>query len=128
MWEGLSAAVTGRGSWRLGLAAVLLGIGFMLLIGPNSAAGQAPLSVPVDSDSAKLDAVARQFPLGDRVPLLLVVSRADGAALNPDDVAAARSARDRMQAVVAPFGAANPQPPMVSADGKAAIGVVPIRA
>ena len=33
-----------------------------------------------------------------------------------------------MQAVVAPFGAASPQPPMVSADGKAAIAVVPIRA
>jgi RND superfamily putative drug exporter len=112
MWQRLTAAVTGRRSWRLGSAAVLLGIGFIVLIGGNAAAGQAPLSVPVGSDSAKLDALARQFPGGDRVPLLLVVSRADGAALNSDDIAAARGAR----------------PPMVSADGKAAIGVVPIRA
>ncbi len=128
MWKSLAAAVTGRRSWRLGLAAVLLGIGFVVVIGGNAAAGQAPLSVPVDSDSAQVDAVARQFPGGDRVPLLLVVNRADGAPLNAADVTAVGAARDRMQAVVAPFGAASPQPPMVSADGKAAIAVVPIRA
>jgi RND superfamily putative drug exporter len=128
MWQRLSAAVTGRRSWRLGLATVLLGIGLMVLIGGNAAGGQAPLSVPAGSDSAKLDTLARQFPGGDRVPLLLVVSRADDAALNSDDVTAARDARDRMQVVVAPFGAADPRPPMVSADGKAAIGVVPIGA
>ncbi|WAJ46766.1 MMPL family transporter [Mycobacterium sp. Aquia_216] len=128
MWEGLAAAVTGRRSWRIGLAAVLLGIGFMVLIGPNAAAGQAPLSVPVDSDSAKADALARQFPGGDQVPVLLVVTRADGAPLDSADVTAARAARDRMQAVVAPFGTTNPQAPTVSADGKAAVGTVPIRA
>ncbi|CDO87745.1 hypothetical protein AWC29_21250 [Mycobacterium triplex] len=128
VWESLAAAVTGRRSWRLGLAAVLLGIGFIVVIGANASAGQAPLSVPSDSDSARVDALARQFPGGDRVPLLLVVSRADGAPLDSADVAAARAARDRMQGVVAPFGAADPQPPIVAADGKAAIGVVPIRA
>jgi putative drug exporter of the RND superfamily len=128
MWESLAVAVTGRRSWLLGLAAVLLGIGFTVLIGANASAGQAPLSVPADSDAAKVDAVARQFPGGDRVPLLLVVSRADGAPLDPADVTATQAARDRMQGVVAPFGAPNGAPPMVSTDGKAAIGVVPIRA
>lgn len=58
----LAALVTGRGSWRIGLATVLLGVGFIVLIGANSSGGQAPLSLPTDSDSAKLDAVARQFP------------------------------------------------------------------
>lgn len=128
MWNTLAGSVTNRRSWRLGLAAVFLGIGFMVLVGGNAAAGQAPLSVPADSDSARLDAVARQFPGGDRVPLLLVVNRNDGGALTAADLTAAQAARDRMQAVVAPFGAANAQPPMTSADGKAAIGVVPIRA
>ncbi|WP_434086317.1 MMPL family transporter [Mycobacterium lentiflavum] len=124
----LAALVTGRGSWRIGLATVLLGVGFIVLIGANSSGGQAPLSLPTDSDSAKLDAVARQFPGGDQVPLLLVVSRADGARLDSADVSATQAARERMQRVVAPFAAANMQPPIVSADGKAAIGVVPIRA
>ncbi|WP_442931817.1 MMPL family transporter [Mycobacterium sp. 050128] len=124
----LAALVTGRGSWRIGLATVLLGVGFIVLIGANASGGQAPLSLPSDSDSAKLDSVARQFPGGDQVPLLLVVNRADGARLDSAEVTATQAARDRMQRVVAPFATANMQPPMVSADGKAAIGVVPIRA
>jgi putative drug exporter of the RND superfamily len=128
VWEGLAGAVTGRRSWLLGLGVVVLGIGFMVLIGGNAAAGQAPLTVPTGSESAKVQALARQFPGGDRVPLILVVSRADGAVLNSVDVTAAQAARDRMQALIHPFGAISPASPMVSADGKAAIGVVLIRA
>ena len=128
VWERLAIAVTGRRSWQLGLGIVLLGIGFMVLIGGNAAAGEAPLSVPAGSDSARADALSRQFPGGDRVPLIVVVSRVDGAALNSADLNAAAAAGDRMQAVVAPFGAPNPQPALLSADGRAAIAVVPIRA
>lgn len=124
----LASWVTNRRSWRLGLAAALLGIGLIVLIGANASAGQAPLSVPSDSESVKVDALARQFPGGDEAPLLLVVSRVDGAPLDSADVTATQAARDRMQRVVAPFAAANMQPPMVSADGKAAIGLVTIRA
>lgn len=127
-WEGLAAAVTRRRAWRLGLVAVVLGIGFMVLIGGNASAGQAPLSVPTDSQSARVDAVSRQFPNGERMPLIAVVSRVDGAGLSASDVDAARAARDRMRAVVAPFGAADRQPPLVSADGRAAVAVVTIRA
>ncbi len=126
VWDGLAAAVTGRRSWLLGLAAILLGMGFMVLIGGNAAAGQAPLSVPAGSDSAKVDALARRFPGGDRVPLIVVVSRADGAVLDSADVAAAQVARDRMQAVAQPGATVGAAPPLVSTDGKAAIGVVPI--
>jgi putative drug exporter of the RND superfamily len=129
LWDGLAAAVTGRRSWLLGLGVVLLATGFMVLIGGNAAAGQAPMSVPADSDSAKIEALARQFPAGDRVPLIVVVSRADGAVLDSANVTAAREARDRMQAVARPGGAApGTAPTMVSTDGKAAIGVVSISA
>lgn len=128
VWEGLAGAVTGRRSWLLGLGVVVLGIGFMVLIGANGAAGQAPRTLPTGSESAQVQALARQFPGGDRVPLILVVSRVDGAVLNSVDVTAAQAAGDRMQALTHPFAAISPAPPMVSADGKAAIGVVPIRA
>ena len=45
VWEGLAGAVTGRRSWLLGLGVVVLGIGFMVLIGGNAAAGQDRKSV-----------------------------------------------------------------------------------
>ncbi|MCV6971030.1 MMPL family transporter [Mycobacterium bohemicum] len=101
----------------------------MVLIGANAAAGQAPLSVPPASDSAKVDAMARQFTGGDTAPLILVVNRADGATLSPADTAAAQAARDRMQRA-AGRGDATGAPPTttVSADGRVAIGVVPVSA
>lgn len=125
VWDAVAAAVTGRRSWLPGLAAVLVGIGLMVFIGANAAAGRAPLSVPPASDSAKVDALARQFPGGDRVPLILVVSRADGAALDPADVGAAQAARDRMLGLTHDAG---PAPVTVSADAHAAIGVVSVDA
>ncbi len=127
-WQRVAAAVTGRRSWLLGLGAVLLGVGFMVLIGPNAAAGQAPRSVPADSDSAKVDALAQRFPGGDRVPLIVVVNRADGAVLHPADVAAARAAHDRTLAATPARATAGAAPVRVSDDGRAAIGVVPISA
>ena len=125
LWDALAAAVTGRRSWLPGLAAVLLGIGLIVVIGGNAAAGQAPLSVPSGSDSAKVDALARQFPGGDRLPLIVVVNRADGAVLDPADVGAARAAVDRVLALTPQAGTA---PMRVSADGRAAIGMVPVGA
>lgn len=67
-----------------------------------------------------------QFPGGDRAPVLVVVSRGDGAALDLPDIRAAEQARDRMQAIVQP--GPPPLPMTVSTDSKAAIGVVPISA
>lgn len=124
----MASAVTGRRSWLIALAAVVLGGVFMALVGENAAAGQAPLSVPTRSDSAKVDTMARQFPGGDRVPLILVVSRSDGAALDAAEVAAAQAARDRMQAAAPAGGATGAAPVQVSADGKAAIAIVPVGA
>ncbi len=126
VWDALASAVTNRRGWLPGLAAVLLGIGLLVLIGANASAGRAPLSVPSDSDSAKVTALAGQFPGGDRAPLILVISRTDGAALTTADVAAAQAARDRMLTLTRqPAG----MPPVtVSTDGKAALGVVSVEA
>jgi RND superfamily putative drug exporter len=124
----LAAALTGRRSWLFALAALLLGVGFMAVVGANAAAGQAPLSVPTASDSARVDDMTRQFPGGDRVPLIMVVNRTDGAELSHSDIAAAQAARDRMQAAIQPGGPMGGAPAQVSADGKVAIGVVPVSA
>ncbi|CAG6975432.1 MMPL family transporter [Mycobacterium avium subsp. paratuberculosis] len=125
VWERVAAAVTGPRSWLLAAVAVLAGVGVMALVGPNAAAGQAPQSLPQHSPSARITALAGQFPGGDRTPLIVVVSRADGAVLGPADLGAARAARDRAQAAAQP-GAAPAQPLTPSQDGKAALGIVPL--
>ena len=105
-WEGVAATLTGRRSWLFGLGVFLLASGFMVLIGGNAAADKAPLSVPTDSDSAKVETLSAKFPGGDRVPLILVVSRADGADGSDTDPVALRHAtevvRDRMLAIAQP--------------------------
>jgi RND superfamily putative drug exporter len=129
-WEGVAATLTGRRSWLFGLGVFLLASGFMVLIGGNAEAGKAPLSVPTDSDSAKVETLSAKFPGGDRVPLILVASGADGADGSGTDPVALRhateEARDRMLAIAQPD---TPGAPVVlSADEKAAIAVVPIKA
>ncbi|OBJ62839.1 MMPL family transporter [Mycobacterium asiaticum] len=124
-WEGFAATLTGRRSWLLALVVFLLASGFMVLIGGNAAATEAPLAVPTESDSAKVEKLSAQFPGGDRVPLIVVVSSQSGVdaeALGR----AAEAARDRMLAVAQT--AAPAVPASVSADGKAATAVVPIKA
>ncbi|EUA36626.1 putative mMPL domain protein [Mycobacterium avium subsp. avium 2285 (R)] len=71
---------------------------------PNTAAGQAPQSLPQHSPSARITALAGQFPGGDRTPLIVVVSRADGAVLGPP--ISARPGRP----VTAPRPPRNPAP------------------
>ncbi|GAB1815734.1 MMPL family transporter [Mycobacterium sp. MUNTM1] len=127
VWDGLAAAVTGRRSWLLALVTTLLGVAVMVVVGGNAAAGQSPRSVPVAAPSAQVDALAKQFPGGDKAPLIVVVNRADGGVLSPSDLAAAQAALDRVQAAAQP--GANPAAPrMSSQDSRAALGVVPISA
>lgn len=127
VWDSLAAAVTGRRSWLLALVTALLGVAFIVLVGGNAAAGQSPQSVPVAAQSAQVDALARQFPGGDKAPLIVVVSRTDGGVLSPSDVAAAQAACDRAQAAARP--APNQAAPLMPArDAKASLGVVPISA
>jgi RND superfamily putative drug exporter len=127
MWDPVATAVTGRRSWLLALVTSLLGVAFTVLIGGNAAAGQSPQSVPVDSQSAQVDALAKQFPGGDKVPLIVVVSRTDGGVLSPSDIAAAQAAGNRVQAAQ-PGAISPPAPLMPSQDAQAALGVVPISA
>lgn len=127
VWDSLAAAVTGRRSWLLALVTALTGVAVMVMVGDNAAAGQSPQSVPVAAQSAQVDALAKQFPGGDKAPLIVVVSRADGGVLSPSDLAAAQAARDRVQAAAQP-GANQAAPAMSSRDSKAALGVVPISA
>lgn len=127
VWDSVAAAVTGRRCWLLALIAAALGVGLMVLIGGNAAAGQSPQSVPVDAQSARVETLARQFPGGDKAPLIVVVSRTDAGVLTPSDRDAAQAARDRALAAARPrTNAATPLLP--SSDGRAALGVVPINA
>lgn len=127
VWDFLAAAVTGRRSWLLALVTALVGVAFMVLVGGNAAAGQSPRSVPVAAQSAQVDALAKQFPGGDKAPLIVVVNRTDGGVLGPSDIAAVQAALDRVQAAAQP-GANEAAPLMPSQDSKAVLGVVPIGA
>ena len=60
----------------------------MALIGDDNSSQQSPIPVPTSAESALADALRAQFPGGDRVTAIVVVSRRDGDALSPADLAA----------------------------------------
>ncbi len=103
--------MTGRFSWLLALAVLLVSGALMGLIGSDDSSEQSPVPVPSNAESTRADAVRAQLPGGDRVPAILVFSRRDGAALSPSDL-----------------GAIKQQPVMVSDDGLAAVATVPLDA
>lgn len=115
-----------RWSWLLALLVVAVSTALMVLLGGGDSASQSPVSVPADAESAQVNALRSQFLGGDEAPALLVVTRTDGAALTPADVAAAGQARDRMLAA-ADSTPAGP-PVLVSDDGEAAVATVPLDA
>ena len=84
VWESLAGAVTTRRSWVLALIVIFVSGALMALIGGDSGE-QSPVSVPVSAESARADAALAQFPGGDTVPAILVVTRSDGAPLTPTD-------------------------------------------
>ncbi|MCP2623080.1 MMPL family transporter [Mycolicibacterium smegmatis] len=109
-----------RLSWLAVLVVIISG-GLMGVLSGGDSASQSPVAVPSDAESARADALRADFPGGDQAPAILVVTRADGAELGPDDIDAAAEARHRMSDA--------PGPPMVvSDDGKAAISTVPLDA
>ncbi len=128
LWDRIAAVVTGRRSWLVALGLVLIGSGLMVAVGDNAAAGRAPLTLPPNSDAARAEALARQFPGSGQAALIVVVSRSDGAVLSSADLAAAAQAGDRMQVAIHPDSGAKRRPPEVSTDGKVALGAVPISA
>ena len=134
-----------RLSWVLALVIVSLSGALMGLLGGGDSAEQSPVPVPTTAESARADAARAQFPGGDRVPVILVVSREDGSALTPADLDAADQAHRRMLAGAseatgnapgaseatgnAPGASEATGPPIqVSDDRQAAIAVVPLQA
>jgi RND superfamily putative drug exporter len=80
--------VSHRFSWVLALLVIVVSGASMALIGDDASSQQSPVPVPTSAESALADALRAQFPGGDRVTAIVVVSRRDGDALSPADLAA----------------------------------------
>ncbi|KUH82106.1 MMPL family transporter [Mycobacterium sp. IS-1556] len=102
-----------RISWVLAVLVVLVSGALMALVGSDDSSARSPVPVPDSAESARVDALRAQFSGGDRVPAIVVITRDDGAPLRPDDVAAVKQRWPAAQ---------------VSADGVAALAVVPLDA
>jgi len=123
VWDRIGGLVSSRRSWVLALLVAALGGALLGLIPESASAQQSPVVLPPSAESVRATALIKQFPGGDAAPVLLVISRADGAALSPDDLAAAQQARDRMAGVTGVIAA--PGPPIIpSTDGQAAVAPV----
>ena len=122
-WDRYATIVSGRRSWIIALLIAVAAGALMALAGANAGSTQSPVPVPPSAESARAAALAKDFPSGGEAPVLLVVSRADGAALAPTDLASARDARQR---VLASAGAQGGAPLSTSEDGVVAVAPVPI--
>ncbi|MEU4311308.1 MMPL family transporter [Nocardia sp. NPDC024068] len=112
-WDRYAALVTGRRSWWLLLAVLVAACAVILGTGENDDAGRAPTSLPENSESARVKAAVAEFPGGADAPVILVVTRTDGAELSDADRAAAGEAVGRIGGTPGL---------VVSPDGKAALG------
>ena len=124
-WDRFSAVVTARWSWVIALLIAVAAGALMAFAGENSAAEQSPVPVPSSAESARAAVLAKEFPSGDRAPVILVASRSDGAPLSPADEAAVDAARQR---VLAAAGLPGGPPASTSEDGVVALAPVPLAA
>ena len=123
LWERIGEIVSSRRSWVLALVVAALGGALLGLIPQSGSAEQSPVVLPPNAESVRAAEVIKAFPGGDAAPVLLVISRADGADLSPEELDAAQQARDRMAGVTGVMAA--PGPPIIGAtDGKAAVAPV----
>ncbi len=83
----------------------------MALLGGGDSSQQSPVPVPPTAESARADALRAQFPGGDKAPVIVVVSRRDGAPLSPADLAAVHQG-----------------PLQLSSDRRAAVAAIPMDA
>jgi len=125
-WDRIAVAVTAPGSWLIAVAVALLGGVVIGLVGANDAGTRSPDFLPPSSESARADTAAKQFPGGDRTVAILVVTRSDGGALTPADLAAVTQAQNRTLTTVGMRD--TPAPMVTSEDGLAALAPVPLRA
>ena len=125
LWIRIAELVSGRRSWVLALILTMAGGALLGLVPDNGSAQQAPVVLPPSAESARVTELLTSFPGGDQAPVIMLVTRADGQPLSPDDLAAADLARTRtLAAAGAPGGA----PLTESADGEAVLAPVPLRA
>jgi putative drug exporter of the RND superfamily len=124
-WDRFSAIVCARWSWAITVLIVIAAGAVMALVGENASADQSPVPVPSSAESARVAALAKDFPSGDKAPVILVASRTDGAALTPADLTAVDGARQR---VLARAGVPAGAPAATSGDGIVALAPVPIAA
>jgi RND superfamily putative drug exporter len=117
--------VSSRLSGLIALVVLIASTAAMLLLGGSDADTQSPVSVPANSEAARADATRPEFPRGDSVPAILVVTRPDGSTLTPADLAATDAARTRVLAAGEVAGA---PPVVVSEDGQAAVATIPLPA
>jgi RND superfamily putative drug exporter len=101
-----------RWSWVLALVVVAVSGALMFLLGGDDSSQRSPVPVPDTAESARAADMRAQFPGGDEVPAIIVITRDDGARLDPADLAAIEK-KWRAQ---------------VSDDGEAALTVVPLNA
>ncbi len=125
-WDRIAAAVTHRRSWAIALAILVLSGAVMGLVGSNDSAGQSPNSLPTSAESYQVDQLLAEFPDSDTAPVILVLSRPDGADLTPADIDAATAAQNRLLAVDRSVPDQPGPPPIVAPDGKAAIAIVQV--
>ncbi|MEH3154344.1 MAG: MMPL family transporter [Gordonia paraffinivorans] len=126
-WDRLAALVTGRRSWIVGLAVLLLGIAVMTGLGSGSSSDDSPNSLPASAQSARIDDSLSRFPDATVTSAILVVERIDGAPLTDADRAAVERARERMLGTDRATQADASGPRLVvSPDGEAAIATVPV--
>lgn len=99
-------------SWILALAVALIGGALIGFAGHDDSASRSPVPLPPSAESARAASLRAEFPGGDKTPAILVVTRGDGDALSPDDLAA--------------VAALNLGAPMPSQDGEAVLVPVPM--
>ena len=126
LWERIAWLVSTRRSWVLALLVTMVGGAVLGLVTDNGSAEQAPVVIPANAESARVTELLKQFPGGDQAPVILLVTRSDGAALSADDLAAADQARQRT--LTAAGVPAPPIPMTPSADGAAVLSPVLLEA
>ncbi|MCX6484451.1 MAG: MMPL family transporter [Mycobacterium sp.] len=123
LWDRIGELVSSRRSWVLALFIAALGGALLGLIPQSDSAQQSPVVLPPNAESVRAAEEIKQFPGGNTAPVLLVISRADGTDLSPEDLAAAQQAHNRMMQTTGIADA--PAAPVISAtDSKAAVAPV----